>query len=222
MFFAFILSLRGIVTIEYAEELALSVRVLFIKINILPKKEGGKRVRSMSRKKSDRIERRLKQKADKKRLKKEEKREKKKAEEKEKKKPTLAGILDTVNLATTVAKAALGSFFGHLRVNVARFKIRIATGDAASTAIAYGAVSQTVAYLLAIFENNKRVKGIKKADMDIACDFLGESSSADIKISFSLRVWHLFHLAFSSLISFIKHKINAQKKTGGATLKNGK
>ena len=215
MFFAFILSLRGIVTIEYADELALSVRVLFIKIKILPKKEGGKRVRSMSRKKSDRIERKLKQKADKKRLKKEQKKEKKKSEEKEKKKTSVSDILDTVNLATSVAKAALGSFFGHLRVDVARFKIRIATGDAASTAIAYGAVSQTVAYLLAIFKNSKRVRGLKKAEMDIVCDFLGDSSSADIKISFSLRVWHLFHLAFASLISLIKHKLKSAKKSGG-------
>lgn len=204
--------MRGIVTIEYADELALSVRVLFIKINILPKKEGGKRIRSMSRKKSERIEKKLKQKADKKRLKKEAKKEQKKAEKKEKKKTSISDIMNTVNLATTVAKAALGSFFGHLRVDVARFKIRIATGDAASTAIAYGAVSQTVAYLLAIFENNKRVKGLKKAEMDIVCDFLGESSSADIKISFSLRVWHLFHLAFSSLISFIKHKLKSGQK----------
>lgn len=169
----------------------------------------------MSRKKSDRIEKNLKKKADKKRLKKEAKKQKKEAAKKEKEqeeqKPTLSGILDTVNLALSVSRAALGSFFGHLRIDVARFKIIIATGDAASTAVAYGAVSQTVAYLLAIFENSKRVRGLKKAEMDIVCDFLGDSTTADIKISFSLRVWHLFHLAFASLISLVKHKLKSAK-----------
>ena len=205
--------MRGIVTVEYSGELALSVRVLFVKIKILPKKDSKKKVRSMSRKKSERIERQLKKKADKKQLKKEAKKEKKKAEkeEQEKKKASLSGILDTVKLATSIARAALGSFFGHLRVDVARFKITVATGDAASTAVAYGAVSQAVAYLLAMFKDNKHVKGLKTAEMDVVCDFLGESPSADIKISFSIRVWHIFHLAFASLKALIKHKFNSLK-----------
>ena len=168
----------------------------------------------MSRKKSDRIERKLRKKADKKRLKKEQKKENKLSEAKEKKKTSLSDILDTVNLATSVAKAVLGSFFGHLRVDVAKLKIKVATGDAASTAIAYGAVSGAVACLLAIFENSKRVRGLKKAEMDIVCDFLGESSSADIKISFSLRVWHLFYIAFAALGKFVKHKLKSAKKAG--------
>ena len=205
--------MRGIVTVEYNGELALSVRVLFIKIKILPKKDNRKKVRSMSRKKSERIERQLKKKADKKQLKKAAKKEKKESEkkEKEKKKVSLSGILDTVSLITSIVRAALGSFFGHLRVDVAKFKITVATGDAASTAVAYGAVSQAVSYLLALFKDNKRVKGLKTAEMDVVCDFLGESPSADIKISFSIRVWHIFHLAFASLKALIKHKFNSLK-----------
>ena len=165
----------------------------------------------MSRKKSERIEQKLKKKEAQKQLKKEAKKEKKNAEKKENedKKVSLSGILDTVSLGTSIARAALGSFFGHLRVDVARFKITVATGDAASTAVAYGAVSQTVSYLFAILKNNKRVKGLKTAEMDIVCDFLGESPSADIKLSFSLRVWHIFHLAFASLKSLIKHKLKS-------------
>ena len=93
LFFAFLLSLRGIITISYAGELSLTVRVLFVKIKLLPKKEGKKRVPSMSRKKSDRIEKRLEQKKEKKRLKKERKKEKKESEAKEKKKSSITEIL---------------------------------------------------------------------------------------------------------------------------------
>ena len=177
----------------------------------------------MSRKKSERIERKLKKKADKKRLKKEQKKENKKAEkekkkqDKEQKKTSISDILDIISLVSSVAKAALGCFFSHLRVDVARFKITVATGDAASTAVAYGAVSGAVSCMLAIFEDNKNVKLTRKAEADVVCDFLGESPSADIKISFSLRVWHLFHVAFAALKSVIKHKLKSAKK---ATLNN--
>ena len=179
----------------------------------MPKKKDGKNVRSMSRKKSERIERKLKKKADKKRLKKEQKKEIKEAEKKEKEKKTsISDILSTVSLATAVAKAALGSFFSHLRVDVAKLKIKIATGDAASTAVAYGAVTGALSCLFALLENNKNVRFTRKAEMDVVCDFLGESPSAEIKISFSLRVWHLLHVAFSALKRFIKHKLKSAAK----------
>ena len=202
------LSLRGILTVEYADELRLSVKVLFVKIKLLPKPDKKKRIRSMSRKKSEKIEKKLRKKTDKKRL----KDAQKQAEKQTEKKSSTEDILDTVKLVLAIAKTALSTFFGHLRVDVARFKINVATGDAASTAIAYGAVSQATSYLLALLKDNKHVKGLGNADMDVVCDFLGESSTADIKISFSLRVWHILHLALASIISLVKHKLNAEKK----------
>ena len=54
LFFAFILSLKATVSVEYNGELALFVRVLFIKIKVIPKKEK-KRPRSMSAKKAQKI-----------------------------------------------------------------------------------------------------------------------------------------------------------------------
>ena len=209
---AFLLSLRGVITISYSDELSLVVRVLFIKINLLKKKESKRRSHSMSRKKSDRIEKKLHQKQEKKRLKKERKKEKKESSREDSKKSSFTEIIDTVNLTASVIKTALGGFFGHLRVDVARFKITVATGYAASTAIAYGAVSQAVSYLLAILKSNKNVRGINKADVDIVCDFLGERSSADIKLSFSLRVWHILHIALISLLKLIRHKFDKLKK----------
>ena len=178
----------------------------------------------MSRKKANRIKKRLDAKAEKKRLSKQKKKEKKDAEKASKedgeKKRSLSEIMDTVDLAFTLVKAVLGCFFGHLRVDVAKFRIKVATGDPASTAIAYGAVSQTVSYLIALLKNNKNVKGLKRADIDIQCDFLSDTPSADIKLSFSLRVWHVLHIALTALINFIKKKVKSAK-TLNAPDKNG-
>ena len=219
MFFVFLFSLRAVVTIAYSDEVALTVRVLFIKIKILPKKDKRKKIHSMSRKKAQKIKDQLKAKEEKKQKKKQLKKEKKQAAKAQKakepkQKKTLSEILDLVDLATALVKTVLKCFFGHLRVDVARFRIRVATGDPASTAVAYGAVSQAVSYLIALLRDNKNVKGLKTADFDIECDFLSDSTTADVKLSFSMRVWHVFHIAFAALGSLIKSKIkSAQKKS---------
>ena len=81
----------------------------------------------------------------------------------------------------------------------------MATGDAATTAIAYGAVTQAVNLLFPLLEQVKNFSFPKERDIDIVADFAGEGMEADIKISVSLRVWHLFHVAFGALFTAIKH-----------------
>lgn len=212
LFFALILSLKGKLTVAYSDEISLTLKILFVKINILPRKDERKRVRSMSKKEAERLERRLTKKKEKKEEKRIRRKQQHKDENKNKEKKTLSDILDVVTLVTKIAKTALGAFWGHLRIDVAKFKIKVATDDAASTAIAYGAVSQAVAYLFEFLKNEKKVKGLKKAQTDISCDFLSDTPEADINISFSLRVWHILHIGLASLIELIKHKINAAKK----------
>ena len=70
LFFAFILSLKAKITVEYNDEVTLYVRVLFIKIKILPKKRRKNGPHSMSERKAAAIKKRLIKKAEKKRLKK--------------------------------------------------------------------------------------------------------------------------------------------------------
>ncbi len=178
----------------------------------------------MSQKKADKIRAAKRAREEKKRL---AKIEKKKAKEEKKKqkaenpkpKMTLGEITDMTGMILAIVKTVLGKFFGHLRVKVARFKITLASGDPALTAIAYGAVTQTVSYIIALLHNSKNVRGLVRENVDIRTDFLSETPQVDIKISFSLRVWHLFHVAFSALgkllrSKFIKNKFK-QMNSGG-------
>ena len=100
LFFVFLLSLKATVTIAYADELTLSVRVLFLTIRLLPKKEK-KGPRSMSRRKAERLRRKARKKAQKKReaaLAKEEEKRKRKEAAKGKPKKSMSEILDTVTM----------------------------------------------------------------------------------------------------------------------------
>ncbi len=214
LFFALILSLKGTLTVAYNGEIEMFVRVLFIKIKILPSKKKGKGPHSMSEKKAKKIKQRLEAKKEKKRLKKKQKSDKKKsAKQAPKEKKSLSEILGIISTVKSIVGVVTKRFFGHLKVKVARLKITVATGDAASTAIAYGAVSQAAMYLYELLEPLKGFTFPKENQTEITCDYLSDKSTIDIKISFSLRVWHLFHVAFGALGELIRYKIKNQNKT---------
>ena len=214
LFFAFLLSLKAIVTIDYREEVALSVRVLFIKIPILPKKEK-RGSHAMSKKQAKKIREKAEKKEKKKqnaKQKKAQKKAEKKAEKKSAPKKSLSEILDMIDLVRGLAATVIRIFFKRLRVDVARLHIKVATGDAATTAIAYGAVTQSINLLLPVLEEVKNFSLPKTADFSVEADFLAEGIEADVHVSFSLRVWHVFDVAFGALKRFLKHKFSKISK----------
>lgn len=211
LFFAFLLSLKATVTIAYCGEVELSVRVLFFKIKILPARKK-KYPQSMSAKKARRIKEKREKKAAKKLAKKKAKKEQKEEEKRavasgkvKKERKTAGEILDIISLVAELIRAVIGKFFGHLRIKLARIRLKIATGDAAATAVAYGAVTQAINVLFPLIDQIKTVRTPQNRDIDISADFCSDESEIDIEISFALRVWHLFHVAFAALGKLIKY-----------------
>ncbi len=217
LFFGFLLSLRGAVTIVYNGELSLSVRVLFVRIRILPKKDDRKKNHSMTKKQSEKLRAKLKADAEKKRQTKLEKKKTKEEKKKNSPKKTMGEMVNDIGDIADLVLLVLGKFFGHLRVRIPRFRIRVATGDAATTAIAYGAINQILSGLYPYLENSKNVKGFKRTDIDISADFLSETPTADIKLVFSIRVWQILDLGIATLIKFIKNLLKKKKKASSST-----
>jgi len=199
---AFIASIKATVTVAYSDEVSLSVRVLFFKIKILPAKEKrGKR--RMSEKKAAKIRDSLRKKQQKKALAKKEKEQAKDTKEKKSISETISGV----KMITDIVLAVIKKFFGHLQIKMTRIKMVVATEDAATTAIAYGAITQSLNILLPALESVKNFKKLKKTEIDIRADFLANSPTFDVEISFAIRVWHLFDVAFAALGKFIKGKL---------------
>ena len=232
LFLAFLLTLKATVTIVYDGEVKLFVRVLFLKIKILPAKKK-KYPRSMSAKKARKLkekrEKKLAKKAIKKARKKQAKEDQKIAQKKgevKKEKKTPGEILDIIWLVSNLIKAVVGKFFSHLRIKIARIRLKIATGDAATTAITYGAVTEAINVLFPIIDQIKTLKTPQNKDIDISADFCSEESEIDIEVSFALRVWHLFSVLFAALGKLIKYifktiKRKAQKAENDAKIQNG-
>ena len=212
LFFAFIASLRAEVLIAYSDEFALTVRVLGIPIKIIPKKKKKIKLSAYSKKNRAKYEAAQKEKALKKSKKKAEKKKKKDAAKAKKKADKAAGkskpkkpLSETIDMILDLVGVAVGRFGKHLRIRIARLHIGVATGDAASTAILYGAIAPSVACIAAFLDSTSTLRRPVKSDVDIHADYLSEKMVIDIEIGFSICVWQLFDILFRTGFRLTKH-----------------
>ena len=221
--FLLLLLARATFAIEYmGEDVVMYARLLFVKIKIYPKRKKHF-FKSMSRRRARRIKEDLEADAERKRAKKEKKRlkklEKKKRQKGGKHKlKSPAELLDILTLVTALVKQLTGKFLKHLRIKLTRIKIKIGTGDAAATAIAYGAVTQSINVLFPLLEEVKNFSFPKRREIDVSADFTAEESEADIRILFSIRVWRLLHFGAAAFFELIKYFFRSQerkKRRGG-------
>ncbi len=212
LFFAFIASLRAEVLIAYSDDLALTIRVLGIPIKILPKKKKKVKISAYSRKNRAKYEAAEKEKALKKAKKKKEKKKKKEEAKAKKKADKAAGKLkpkkpigDIINMIKDLVAVAVLRFAKHLRIRVARLHIAVGTGDAASTAILYGAIAPAVACIAAYLDSTSTLRHPARSDVDIHADYLSEKMQIDVEIGFSICVWQLFDILFRTGFRLVKH-----------------
>ncbi len=223
----FILMIKAkVILILHDDVMALKLRICGIPITILPKKEKEIKLsyyskEAMEKRKKAAIEK--KKKAEEKKRKKKEAKAKKEAErqarieklkkegkykepEKKPKDETALTLIDNINAGVS----ALGRFFAQfgkrLRIDVTRIIICVGTGDAANTAIMYGAVVASVNILLELLNKITNINGLKNAEIDVRCDYLAEKTTADVHIAVSLRVWHLFDFIFAALRAFLRKR----------------
>ena len=210
-----VLSLRGVLTVAYNGELSVDYKILFFKLPIYPlrkKKEKRRRRHYMSAREAARIRKAMQKKEERKKKflsyfkgqKKDEEKEStsKKTSAPQSKMALSEALTDTVDIVaalTEIIAVIVKRFTHHLKIKVARFKIKIASEDASVTAVTYGAVSQIINVLLPILATVKNFDLPKHKDFDISADFTKTAPEIDVKVSFSLRVWHFADMGIRSL-----------------------
>ena len=168
------------VRIIYNETLKVTVGVLFFNFKLIPAKE--KKEKKPKKGKEITLEKVVE-------------------EKKEEVKPN---ILELISLIKNIITKITEQFNKHLNVSIKELHIKVATDDAAKTALLYGAVSQSVVYLLEIIQKN--VKKVKKGRILVVSDFTGTDFDARINITFKLRVWQILSLALKTAFTYIKSK----------------
>ena len=113
-------------------------------------------------------------------------------------------------LVRVLSAALIKKTHKHLRLTAARLHVRVATGDAATTAVLYGAVSASLSYLLLALGRVTHLRA-KPRDISVCADYLSEKSAVDIRLIFKMRVWGALALLLSLLFTFVKSKLTHKK-----------
>ncbi len=208
LFLLLLATLRVRFVLLYRETVVLKLGILCFSVTLFPKRTKRRDPKKYTPAKIRKRRRRATRKAEKKA-----KRAAKKAAKQAKKNNVTKGAhkADTLSLhekivlVRALTAALIRKTSKHLHLTAARLHIRVATGDAATTAILYGAVSASLSYLLAALDRTVNLKS-KPHDISVFADYLREKSSADIKLVFSMRSIGALSLLFSVMLAFVKEK----------------
>ena len=204
-FFILLLSVKIAVTVHYEDDVAVSLKWLFIKLDILPQKEKHNK--------------KPKKKKEKKKKEPEEKDEKIK-EPKKKKQDNMfvrfyrnRGVSGVVQLLKDAA-AALGGMFGRIfrafLFEELYIALTVGGGDSAETAIKYGQTCAAAFPAMGLITSKMR---IKKYSIDISPDFIYGNNTAKLHTKVSFRPIKLinavmvmvFELLVKVVFKLLKH-----------------
>ena len=219
LFFVFLLSISIKLTVICKDSVTVYVSVLGIRFPIVPKKKKKLKVKKYSKKALEKRRRKEEKKLLKKEQKKNKKDEKKKKkaeksekEEEEKPKKSLSDILALVRTVCAALRVFLRKFFRYMKIKAAKIHISVGMDDAYKTAMAYGAISQSVSYLCALLSRFTNFDTKGNTTVSVEADFISEKIKIDIHLIFKIRIWQIFSIAFASLFTFLKRFLSSQKK----------
>ena len=200
---ALLLSLKITLRITYEDSLRVYLKVFFVKTRLYPSKKKEKKYpHSMSKRKARKIKDSLQKKSKPKK--------KKKKEEKPIEKNDLISI---VSITTNFVKNFIGTFTRAVRVKFSRMHITVASEDAATTAILYGAITQSVNVLFPLIDNIKNVKKLPSGkELSVRADFLTDKPTVDIDINLYVRVGGALKALFSAGIRTFKKAVRDKMK----------
>ena len=175
-----LMCLRAHLHIIYDDDLRIFVRVLFIKYTIYPEKK-----KRFNAQKHDKKKAKANKKSGEPVIKHKDETDKK------------SSLLDKVLLIKEILSVAFKTFSRHLRVKISALNLRVASPDAAQTAIMYGAISAAVAGILELIDSYSNLNITRKTSVTVEPDFLTDKCEASINISLSISV-------FGALITLAK------------------
>ena len=206
-FLIFIIPIHVIVGLT--DNVSVMVRVLFLKIPILPK-EKKRKSKDKDKKKKPK-EKKKKEKPDKK--------DKKKKKNKKKNKKKISDIVGLVQVLLDTVVALFKRLGRNFKIRVYAYEICVASEEAAKTAVMYGAVKSLSETIFLRLEDSINFKIVKGAPMGVYADFLEEKFKANVKIDFSISIAGVFGVLFAAIFkfigSFIKMLLNKKLNKNG-------
>ena len=194
-------------------------------LKILPKKEKKLKLRKFSHKKYLALIEAEKAAKISREAEKQAKKEEKKSKPNEKREK--GSIVNTISLVVKILER-LDVYTGRLRTVVTRLDVTVGGADAASAAVTYGIVSQSVSYLIELLDCKTKLKLKDTDSLAVKCDYTGEGIGFIFDLTVKLRILDALRTGVDVLLIKLKHDSeNANNKNSNndsrkAGLKNGR
>jgi outer membrane phospholipase A len=119
-------------------------------------------------------------------------------------------ILDKLNSVRDILSIIFKSFNKNITVKLTQIHIRVATPDAAQTAILYGAVTGAAACILDLIDEVTLLKPLDESSILIEPDFLSEQSEFKLKILLHITIFRAIRVLLKSFITYYSIKDKSQ------------
>lgn len=160
-----------------------------------------KKAIKLAKKKAEKLQAKAARKAEKKRL----------AAQQKELQPT-PNIKENLEMILALLKKLRESTTGKIGIRVKRLHIRVATGDAAQTAILYGLVMQSATFLLDWIDRHFNQIERREGAILLIPDYPASKTTADIDITCSIYLSQALGLAVKMLSAYRREKAIAKKK----------
>ncbi len=186
-----ILSLRISIKIVYKDELKVHLRFLFFKTDLLSesassKIDFNKFIQKMDTKPQN------------------------EGETDEIEEPSSPSILSKLESIRQILSLLFNTFRQHLHVKLTKIDIKVATGDAAKTAILYGTVSTAVACIVDIMDEITNLRKLKSSSISVEPDFLSDKSDIKLNILLSISILGIIKVFMKSFIKYFSLNDNSK------------
>ena len=195
-----LLSLKYGVEISYSEDgtLRARIKVLFFGHTLYPRKKKPVKIRRFSRRAYEkRLAKQAKKEAEKEKHKKEHAPQKKK----KKKRPSIMAL---IRFATYLLKRIPQRLLRCFHLDIAHLSVTVATDDPAKTAIRYGVIAQSLAYLLALADKALHLSRRSWKRTRVDADFLGTRMRISARVTLAIRPIRLFPFGIFALYHLLK------------------
>jgi hypothetical protein len=129
---------------------------------------------------------------------------------------TSSSILKPLKSVIKIIRIVSNSFKQHLHVTLAKIHVKVATQDAAQTALLYGAVSTAVACIVELIDDITNLKPLKSSSISVEPDFLLEKTDIRLKIILYISVLGAIKIFMKSFFKYFslndKTQINNRKE----------
>lgn len=174
-------------TLKYREELEIEAKVIGKRIRLYPKsRKKTENAHTPPKKKPKRVS----------------KKTSKDSAVSEKKK----SVLETLGLIKEILATVIPKTAKRVKITSTRIIVNVGSDDAAKTALLFPAVNGAVLALVTYLDNKNKFTGLDRSNIAVRADFLSNKLTADIEISFSLRLWHIAEILLAAALKYTIQK----------------